>query len=987
MKRRLILFIYISIIVNSFAQENNHTFNPQIKEQFFNTSKFPYFISFDEKKTFKIQDINTWFQVKLPSNTSLRLIKIKEDKDELGLIHFTFQEYFGQYPIENAIYKVHTKNANVLSMNGLLFSDIEPSDTNIISFDAAIKHIENKLKHISYTDYKIQLTRTRDLVYVNDVSDQLQLAYKIKVDFSNPIAQYNYLVQANTGEIIKKIPLVHTVFKEGIAKTVFSGEQKIITDSSSSGYVLRDFTRGNGIETYNLKKGKDKTKTVDFIDSDNIWDTTNSDLDQYAVDAHWGAETTYDYYLEKHQRNSIDGQGFKLKNLVHYDQNFANAYWDGTQMVFGDGNASIGPLVSLDIIGHEITHGLTSNTAKLLLENESGALNESFSDIFGVTIDWYKRSNQANWKVGDEVSKVYRSLENPKINKDPNTYQGEFWKPIGDLDFGGIHSNNGVQNYWYYLLSNGGNGRNDLGNNYQVTGVGIEKAAKIAFRNLTLYLISTSNYKDARFFSIKAAEDLFGKCSKEVEATTNAWYAVGIGNPYTPNVISNFKSSSSKSCDSLKVQFQNYSLNANGFKWIFDDGDSSFNVEPIHVFKKPGTYKTLLIALGDSLCGANDTTYQIIQIDEKTPSKSIQKEICSNYLKVDISSEPDISGYIKWYDENSNYIDTGSTIDISKMDSTHKIFFEDGFHRLGPTNVTTNIGNYSPNVRYQVFDVYTPINLKSFVVNASVSGNRILELRNSIGELIISKTIYIPQGISRIPVDLSLDPGNDYRLGIGGNLVNLGRSNAGIKYPYTIPDIVSIKRSNADNAGLTYYYFFYDWEIQEKKCLLSKNKVTWKLISDSISSKILQKDNYLTVSDTLSEVVWYDCDSSFQLSNQTAIRFYPTKTGSFATIQTSATCQIKDTSDCYHFQIASNPSLELTNYEISPNPTTDLLRIKSPNSFVYTIQISDVMGRVIVSKNETIGNQTIDLSGYKSVVYFITITEGSNVYNYKLLSE
>lgn len=986
MKLKLVVLINIIIHVNSFSQVSNQTINPTIKEQVYNASKFPYYISFDENKTLETQEINNWFLSKLATKTQLNLIKINEEEDILGMLHTTYQEYYERFPIENAIYKVHSKNGKILSMNGNLIDEIEPLDTTTINSIASSK--AQLISVLGTTnDYKIHTTRNQRLVLIQDTLNHIHLAYKIKIEFSNPYALYDYFIDANNGQIIKKTPLIHTVFKEGIAKTVYSGEQKIITDSTSTGYILRDPTRGNGIETYNLKKGKDKTKTFDFIDSDNIWDTTNTDLDQYALDAHWGAETTYDYYLEKHQRNSIDGLGYKLKNLVHYDQNFANAYWDGSQMVFGDGNASIGPLVSLDIIGHEITHGLTANTAKLLLENESGALNESFSDIFGVTIDWYKRSTKANWTVGEEVSSVYRSLENPKLNKDPNTYNGQYWKPMGDLDFGGVHSNNGVQNYWYYLLCNGGNGTNDLGNSYSVKGIGIEKASQIAFRNLSVYLISTSNYRDARFFAIKAAEDLFGKCSKEVEATINAWYAVGVGSPYLPKVKSNFSTSSSKSCENLNVQFQNLSLNASSYKWIFSDGDSSLNVDPTHLFNQPGKYNVALIAFGDSDCGANDTTYQSIQIDNLKTPKSIVEDICSNHLKINLASDNSISGYVKWFNGNLNYIDTGNTIDVSNFDSTQKIYYEDGFHRVGPTNVTSNIGNYSPNVRYQVFDVYSPILLKSFLVNASVGGDRIIELRNSIGQLIKSDTIFIPQGINRVNIDLAIDPGNDYRLGIGGNLVNLGRSNAGIKYPYTIPNIVSIKRSNADNAGLTYYYFFYDWEIQEKKCLNGKNEITWKVISDSISSKILFNDNYLTVTDTAASVVWYNCDSAKLIVNQYNNRFYPTQSGNYAAIQTTSKCHLKDTSDCFNIQIAALETFQWNYFEVSPNPTTDYVNIKSPNTNKYSLQIKDMLGRIIASQNDLIGNQMIDLENNSSSIYFLEINQEEKSYKYKIVSE
>ena len=127
-----------------------------------------------------------------------------------------------------------------------------------------------------------------------------------------------------------------------------------------------------------MNQGTSYGNAVDFTDGDNFWNNT-SNLDNYATDAHWGAEMTYDYFFSMFNRNSIDGNGFALVSYVHYGNNYSNAFWDGQRMTYGDGNNN--PFTALDITGHEITHGLTNFTANLVYQNESGALNESFSDI------------------------------------------------------------------------------------------------------------------------------------------------------------------------------------------------------------------------------------------------------------------------------------------------------------------------------------------------------------------------------------------------------------------------------------------------------------------------------------------------------------------------------------------------------------------------------------------------------------------------------
>ena len=167
-----------------------------------------------------------------------------------------------------------------------------------------------------------------------------------------------------------------------------------------------------------MQSGTGYGGAANFEDNDNTWDNANANLDQYATDAHWGSEMTYDYFLNEHGRNSVDNAGMMLLNYVHYDNNYDNAFWDGSRMTYGDGSNNK-PLVSLDIVGHEVAHGVTEHTADLVYAYESGALNESFSDIFGVSIEWYAKPGSANWLMGDELGTAFRSMANPSIYGDP----------------------------------------------------------------------------------------------------------------------------------------------------------------------------------------------------------------------------------------------------------------------------------------------------------------------------------------------------------------------------------------------------------------------------------------------------------------------------------------------------------------------------------------------------------------------------------------
>jgi len=261
---------------------------------------------------------------------------------------------------------------------------------------------------------------------------------------------------------------------------------------------------GLGMETYDLNTATSTGSAVDYTNTASAWTNTTT-IDQIGTDAHWGAEMTYDYYLNVHSRNSINNAGFKLISYADYGVGYGNAFWNGSYMTYGSGSS--GGFVGLDICGHEVTHGLTGMTAGLVYSNESGALNESYSDIFGLCIEAYAKPLSWNWNIGETVGGI-RSFSNPNSMSQPDTYFGTSWY-TGTGDNGGVHTNSGVSNYWFYLLTLGGTGVNDISSSYTVTGIGMSDAARIAFRALTVYFTSGTNYAAARTLTIKAAEYLF----------------------------------------------------------------------------------------------------------------------------------------------------------------------------------------------------------------------------------------------------------------------------------------------------------------------------------------------------------------------------------------------------------------------------------------------------------------------------------------------
>ena len=387
-------------------------------------------------------------------------------------------------------------------------------------------------------------------------------------------------------------------------------------------YRLREYGRGGGISTYDAKNGGSTSSSTDFVDNDTNFDSNNA---RVGVSVHWGLEKTYDYYLNTFNRNSFDDKGGKFIAYAHYADQWDNATWDGSRMRFGDGPANSIPLVSIDIISHELTHGVTQYTANLIYQDEYGALNESFSDIFGTAVEFYALGSGANWLMGD-----FRSMSDPKQFRQPDTYHGQNWY-YGTTDYGGVHNNSGVQNYWYYLLSEGGNGVNDNGYSYSLTGVGIDAVSKIAYRNLAYYLIPTSEYDDARLGSIYAAQDLFGENSTEYQSVIQAWNAVGVIKPtFVPTIgieedTIKFFAEAQFSSDTADISISNYGLETLNVSKVELNG-TNFQILSSLSFPINLNYDesfSVKVVFSPTLLGEEIGTLRITSNDPTNPTKTL----------------------------------------------------------------------------------------------------------------------------------------------------------------------------------------------------------------------------------------------------------------------------------------------------------------------------------------------------------------------------
>ncbi|MCB9251429.1 MAG: M4 family metallopeptidase [Flavobacteriales bacterium] len=268
------------------------------------------------------------------------------------------------------------------------------------------------------------------------------------------------------------------------------------------------------------------------------------------VSAHYGATKTFDFYKTKFNRNSYDGAGAILLQRVNFrenpSQNYDNAFWNGVAMFYGDGGGATdwNPIVAMDDVGHEITHAFIEKTANLIYQAEPGALNEAWADILGMAVEAY--AGDKDWLQSEDSYKLgdLRNMKEPKNSGGgacPNCYKKQHWAPLNGGDHGGVHTNSGVANFWFYLITDGGNGVNDNNKNYDVKKLDLATSQKIAWRALERFMVRYTDYANARKATLLACEDLgYDKDSKEYKSVCEAWFAVGVGD---------------KCCDSVEVEF------------------------------------------------------------------------------------------------------------------------------------------------------------------------------------------------------------------------------------------------------------------------------------------------------------------------------------------------------------------------------------------------------------------------------------------------
>jgi Zn-dependent metalloprotease len=502
-----------------------------------------------------LDDIKAAFRMRDP-RSEFQLRKLRHD--ELGYEHIRLRQFHEGIPVAGSELIVHINDGReIYLVNGHYTPDIDVSMIPSIG--------ETQALQVGLNDFSGNLTvsvvQGPDLViYPLGTHHYLAYRYALYCNEAGRVGLWIHYVDAHSGELLDRYNDIQFIesptdngdpvsmsgrklMGEGGGNVVFPGWQDYtnmayyLWNNDLWWYIRNDALEGQDADTY-----AHRTDSPDWGDSDRV-----------EISAALNFHLTQRYFSLKHNRESFDDNGRYVQAYVHVRHANCpnNAWWDPQNVWFafcdGDG-VNYDPFPTLDIVAHEFSHGWTSSESDLTYWRESGALNESFSDIMGTNVEFYAQEDgrnyypnaqpgMADWLCGEDARKstiASRDMRNPSNTatvgegrESPSRYHGRYW--VSDAyDNGGVHFNSGVQNFFYYLISEGGAGTND-GIPYQVTGMGIKNARRVAYHVNTYYLTESDTFQTARWYWIVAAETLFLSTYPErVTAVKKAWDAVGV---------------------------------------------------------------------------------------------------------------------------------------------------------------------------------------------------------------------------------------------------------------------------------------------------------------------------------------------------------------------------------------------------------------------------------------------------------------------------
>ncbi|MFT4849814.1 MAG: Zn-dependent metalloprotease [Sediminicola sp.] len=579
-------------------------------------------------------------------------------------------ELINTYPIEKVIARIPSEESpQIRAVQKIRIDSYAPFEMCYILIDASTGEVLNKINLVAHAD----VPGTGQTLYSGNQSitcDSYQGSYRLResgrniqtfnatnatnlttsgftgsTDFVNSSTTWTGLPSLNTFTIstvaqswwyalfADETPDLYIMVKDGNSQTVYTSSYYSNTFPTVSwqnlGIIMTDPPYTVEVWDYDPVGSDDFGGSYSILSSTGTQNWSGSGNNGFynitssghpALDVHWGMEVSYDFYLNDLGRDSYDDNGGLIKQYINIPSSIVhtmpnNAFAMGAPynvMGYGLGDGQLmNPVVGLDVEGHEFTHLVINNNGNggLTYQGESGALNESFADIFGTCIEFFSGVSP-DWNIGEDVmigQPYMRSMSNPNGAQQPDTYQGTHWANPNNLNYdnGGVHINSGVQNYWFYLLAQGGSGTNDLGNQYSAAGIGLADARDIVYRNLTNYLTSSATFMNAYNGSLQSADDLFGNPSTEYTAVQQAWFAVGIGNNpsnYCSGTANLSALSGTFTDGSGSADYQNNS----NCKWVITPPGATRISLNFNTFDTEANYDSIIVYDGP------DTTYPII---------------------------------------------------------------------------------------------------------------------------------------------------------------------------------------------------------------------------------------------------------------------------------------------------------------------------------------------------------------------------------------
>ena len=603
----------------------------------------------------------------LTPNDEMRQFRIQTD--EYGFTHFRYQQYHKGIKIIGAETILHHNGMYLKSMNGYIAEqlnlEVQPTiseerglqlskefmNAEIYVYEhpdiaAAISKMSNGQKDFGKPKGELVICRKNWKQPFTESNLSLAYCYRmIVLPFDKSADVY---IDALTGTVLKSMPLA-TNCNANTGNTTWYGNKTFnagyygwpnnawLLESHCAGEAPMRSLRGDPIVPYN------------YGDADGSWTDANgvNGYNQRAgVTTYYGIHKAYEYYRTFHNRFSYDYANGQLDCFSEITgglwlSNAENASWNTVthHMSFGADNSSspTDDWNTIDIVGHELTHGVHQWSIGSNYSDEPGALDESFADIFGECIETFTKGTALpDWLIGNDRGAI-RSMQSPNDFSCPDTYYGTFWFDVADpTDNGGVHTNSGIQNHWFYLTVMGGSGINDNGNSFSVSGIGLNAARNITYRNMEVYLNTSSGFVDAREGSLRAAEDLYGWCSNEMLQVAKAWYAVGVS-IYSPewdyivpcgNVPAGF---TYRGINSLKTNATCATTILTGETAMFTSGQAGITLYPGFTATSGSTFTAMI----DNAC--NEVVYAARTVptsisDNEVPDPTSKHQLASQFI-------------------------------------------------------------------------------------------------------------------------------------------------------------------------------------------------------------------------------------------------------------------------------------------------------------------------------------------------------------------